>query len=114
MLFSVKRCRVTLTPRLACGAVAEWSRDGRHTGRTDVPLTPAGEQEARALVDELKDVAPWVITGYQCDIHPAAPGIEALANAATQMAGDVAHCGPNDRIMVFNVAEIAALAGLAK
>ena len=20
---------------------------------------------------ELKDVAPWVITGYQCDIHPA-------------------------------------------
>jgi broad specificity phosphatase PhoE len=27
----------------------EWARDGRHTGRTDVPLTPRGEEQARAL-----------------------------------------------------------------
>lgn len=27
----------------------EWSRRGRHTGRTDTPLTAAGEQEAMAL-----------------------------------------------------------------
>jgi broad specificity phosphatase PhoE len=26
-----------------------WSRDGRHTGRTDVPLTPRGEVAGRAL-----------------------------------------------------------------
>ena len=27
----------------------EWSRNGRHTGRTDLPLLPEGEQEARAV-----------------------------------------------------------------
>jgi len=27
----------------------EWSRDGRHTGATDIDLTPAGEESARAL-----------------------------------------------------------------
>lgn len=26
-----------------------WSRSGQHTGRTDVPLTPAGEEQAAAL-----------------------------------------------------------------
>lgn len=31
----------------------EWSRDGRHTGRSDVPLTSAGEQDAAALRDRL-------------------------------------------------------------
>ncbi|WP_324417985.1 histidine phosphatase family protein [Phycicoccus sp.] len=27
----------------------EWSRDGRHTGSTDLPLLPAGERDAEAL-----------------------------------------------------------------
>jgi broad specificity phosphatase PhoE len=31
----------------------EWSLSGQHTGSTDIPLTPHGEDEARALV-------PWV------------------------------------------------------
>ncbi len=37
----------------------EWSRDRRHTGRTDVPLTPAGEAAAIALAPGLarRDIA---------------------------------------------------------
>ena len=27
----------------------EWSRSGQHTGKTDLPLTPAGEQQARDI-----------------------------------------------------------------
>ena len=30
-----------------------WSREHRHTGRTDVPLTPAGEAAARGLAGDL-------------------------------------------------------------
>ncbi|WP_248959588.1 histidine phosphatase family protein [Sphaerisporangium perillae] len=35
----------------------EWSRDGRHTGRTDIPLTPKGEDQARALAPALKGMS---------------------------------------------------------
>jgi broad specificity phosphatase PhoE len=33
----------------------EWSRTGRHTGRTDVPLTVRGRQEAQAVGDALRN-----------------------------------------------------------
>ena len=34
-----------------------WSREGRHTSRTDVSLTPAGEAAASALAARLAEVS---------------------------------------------------------
>lgn len=39
----------------------EWSRDGRHTSVTDLPLLPEGEDVARALVPRLADVDPALV-----------------------------------------------------
>lgn len=35
----------------------EWSATGRHTGRTDIPLTSAGEEAARQIADRLASLA---------------------------------------------------------
>ena len=35
----------------------EWSRDGRHTSTTDLPLTDAGEEAATSLVPRLAEVS---------------------------------------------------------
>ncbi|MGD0431502.1 MAG: histidine phosphatase family protein [Acetobacteraceae bacterium] len=44
----------------------EWSLSGQHTGRSDIPLTEHGEDEARALAPGLRDIpfseiltSPW-------------------------------------------------------
>lgn len=34
----------------------EWSRHGRHTGTTDLPLLPEGEEDARKLRDQVREL----------------------------------------------------------
>jgi probable phosphoglycerate mutase len=39
----------------------EWSRSGQHTGRTDLPLLPDGEGQARALAGLLAGIDPALV-----------------------------------------------------
>jgi len=39
----------------------EWSRDKKHTGRTDIELTPVGEQQARELAGPLSRIRPVLV-----------------------------------------------------
>ena len=64
----------------------EWSRNGRHTGSSDIPLLPEGEEEAKALAPRLRSQSfaqVWVSPlqrarrtcelaglGAQADVHP--------------------------------------------
>ena len=58
----------------------EWSRARRHTGRTDLPLSPAGEAEARALGQHLR--------GLEVDRVLSSPMTRATATATLAGFGD--------------------------
>lgn len=58
----------------------EWSKDRRHTGRTDLDLTPAGEAEARAL-------APYV-EGGRFDRVVCSPMVRARRTAVLAGLGE--------------------------
>ncbi|MGW3364240.1 histidine phosphatase family protein [Streptosporangium canum] len=51
----------------------EWSRDGRHTGRTNLPLTDKGDNQARAL-------AP-LVKGRTFDLTLVSPALRARRTA---------------------------------
>jgi probable phosphoglycerate mutase len=58
----------------------EWSKSGRHTGRTDLALTPEGEEEARALRSRLPAGLDQVLTS---PLQRAARTAELAGFAAT-------------------------------
>ncbi len=41
----------------------EWSASGKHTGRTDIPLTATGEEAARELARRLDGIWPIRLSG---------------------------------------------------
>lgn len=57
---------------LARHGETEWSLSGAHTSRTDIPLTPQGEQQARALPSLLPDDFSLVLTSPLRRAHDTA------------------------------------------
>jgi probable phosphoglycerate mutase len=65
----------------------EWSRAGRHTGRTDLPLTPEGERQAGALGPRL--------SGVRFGLVLTSPLRRARETCRLAGLGDVAHVDPD-------------------
>ena len=77
----------------------EWSRARRHTGRTDLPLSPAGEAEARALGRHLR--------GLEVDRVLSSPLTRATATAA--LAGLGGRVELTDDLLEFDYGEYEGL-----
>jgi broad specificity phosphatase PhoE len=65
----------------------EWARLGRHTGRTDVPLTKLGRDQARTLGRRL--------AGHAFGLVLTSPMARARDTASIAGFGDVAHLDPD-------------------
>jgi broad specificity phosphatase PhoE len=65
----------------------EWSRNGRHTGRTDLPLLPDGEDQARAT--------GAVLAGRRFDLVLTSPLSRARRTCELAGYGDVAEVDPD-------------------
>ena len=77
----------------------EWSRARRHTGRSDLPLSPAGEAEARALGDHL--------LGLEVDRVLSSP--LARATATARLAGFGGRLELTDALLEFDYGEYEGL-----
>jgi len=69
----------------------EWSRSGAHTGRTDIPLTPAGRENAAAL-GRLLAGRPWNLAPSLVLCSPMRRARETCRLAGF---GDMAQIEPN-------------------
>jgi broad specificity phosphatase PhoE len=77
----------------------EWSRARRHTGRSDLPLSPAGEAEAKALGDHLR--------GLEVDRVLSSP--LARATATAHLAGFGDRLELTDALLEFDYGEYEGL-----
>jgi probable phosphoglycerate mutase len=77
----------------------DWSRARRHTGRTDVPLNPAGEDEARELGVRL--------AGENFDRVFSSPLRRAMDTA--RLAGFGQRAEPSDALLEFDYGEYEGL-----
>jgi len=77
----------------------EWSRARRHTGRTDLPLSPVGEAEARALGDHLR--------GLEADRVLSSPLTRAVTTAKLAGFGDRAE--RTDALLEFDYGDYEGL-----
>ena len=73
----------------------EWSLSGQHTGRTDIPLTPRGEDAARQLGQRLRDIAfarvvtsPLLRARRTCELAGLGPVAEIKPDLAEWDYGD--------------------------
>jgi broad specificity phosphatase PhoE len=64
----------------------EWSRSGRHTGKSDLPLLPEGEEQARLIGERLK--------GMQFDSVLVSPRLRARRTCELAGFGEVARVEP--------------------
>lgn len=64
----------------------EWSRSGQHTGTTDIPLTPFGEEQARSLAAALEE---FTFVLALCSPMQRARRTAELAGLATQVEDDL-------------------------
>ena len=65
----------------------EWARDGRHTGRTDVPLTDVGKRQARDVGSKLH--------GHRFALVLSSPLSRALETARLAGFGDIVESDPD-------------------
>jgi probable phosphoglycerate mutase len=77
----------------------EWARERRHTGRTDVPLSPAGEDEARRL--------GLLLAGERFDRVFSSPLGRTIETA--RLAGFGARVVPRDELVEFDYGEYEGL-----
>lgn len=69
----------------------EWSVNGRHTGRTDIPLTPAGENQARAAgltLSGLRKGSALVLSSPRCRAVRTAELAGLVVDEATEDLGE--------------------------